>query len=95
MSKPDKQRYAMNLALAAVASQVGLLTTFIIIVSLLLGLWLDARFNTRPLWTVILLVASVPVTLVLMFWIVRRTVSRITPSTTPKQEEQRRGESNS
>lgn len=69
----------MNLTLAAVAGQVGCLTIVIIFAALLGGLWLDNQFGTRPLFIVGLLLVSVPVTLVTMFWVVRQATSRIKP----------------
>lgn len=65
------------MTLAAVAGQVGCITVVIIAVALLAGLWMDNQFGTRPLFLVGLLLGSVPVTLVIMFWVVRQTTSRI------------------
>jgi F0F1-type ATP synthase assembly protein I len=80
MSDPSKKKnaqYAFNLTLAAVAGQVGCLTLIIVLVALFAGLWLDNQFQSKPLFTVILTVASVPVTLVMMFWVVRKATARI------------------
>jgi len=79
LEKKSNQQYVWNLTLAAVVSQVGCLTTVLIIVALLLGLWLDARMGTKPMFTLLFLVGSAPVTLVLMLWIVRRATARIQP----------------
>lgn len=85
--KPKPARYAYNLTLAAVAGQVGCITVFIIALALLAGLWLDNQFGTRPLFLVGLLLASVPVTLITMFWVVRQATSRIqNADTSPKSE---------
>ena len=73
----DEKRYAFNMALAAVTGQVGCLTSLIIIVALLVGLWLDNYLQVRPTFTILLLVLSVPVTLILMLWVVRKTTSQI------------------
>ena len=70
-------QYALNLTLATVAGQVGCLTLVIIFGALVAGMWLDARFDTKPLFTVILLVGSVPVSLISMVKVVLRTTSRI------------------
>lgn len=77
----DRTRYTLNLALAAVASQVGCVTIVIVVVALLGGLWLDNRFDSSPIFLATMLIASVPVTVVLMLWIVRSVTSRIKPST--------------
>jgi F0F1-type ATP synthase assembly protein I len=86
--KSDRKRsqYAFNLTLAAVAGQVGCLTLVIVLVALFGGLWLDNLFGTRPWLTVILMVGSVPVTLVAMFWVVRKATSRMTPGSVQKTE---------
>jgi F0F1-type ATP synthase assembly protein I len=77
--KSDRNRAqrAFNLTLAAVAGQVGCLTLIILLVALFVGLWLDNRFDTRPLFTIILMIGSVPVTLFAMFWVVRTATSKI------------------
>jgi MFS-type transporter involved in bile tolerance (Atg22 family) len=82
-NQPEKNRaqYAFNLTLAAVAGQVGCLTLLIVIAALFGGLWLDSRFQTRPMFTVGLMVLSVPITLVVMFWVVRTTTSRLQAKT--------------
>lgn len=75
----NKKQYSFNLVLAAVSGQVGCLTLVIILIALFGGLLLDRQFDTKPLFTVILMVGSVPVTLVMMFFIVRKATSRIKP----------------
>ncbi len=91
----DRKRYAANLTLAAVAGQVGCLTLVIIFVALFGGLWLDNRFQTRPTFTILLLIGSVPVTLIAMFWVVRQATSRMRPggeaSPEPTEREQEPG----
>ncbi len=80
-SKKPEIQYAKNLALASVAGQVGCFTLVIIFVALIGGLWLDKIFAVRPLFTIVLLVFSVPVTVVMMLWVVRKTTSKIQPVT--------------
>lgn len=71
------RQYALNLTLAAVAGQVGCLTLVIVLSVLFLGLWLDSRMQTKPLFTVALLVLSVPVTVAVMFWVVRAATAKL------------------
>jgi F0F1-type ATP synthase assembly protein I len=78
-SDQNRGQYAFNLTMAAVAGMVGCSTLIIVLAALILGLLLDKNFNTKPLFTVILMIGSVPVTLVIMFWIVRAATSRIKP----------------
>lgn len=91
----NRTQYAFNLTLAAVAGQVGCLTLVIVLAALFGGLWLDNYLQTRPMFTVILMVASIPVTLVLMFWVVKAATSRLQNNKTQvveKQEEEPRGD---
>jgi F0F1-type ATP synthase assembly protein I len=86
--KNDRMQYAFNITLAAVAGQVGCLTLVVIMASLFGGLWLDTQFNTRPLFTILLLIGSIPVTIVAMFWVVRKATSHIKPDTKSSQSEE-------
>jgi F0F1-type ATP synthase assembly protein I len=80
----DRKQYTLNLALAAIAGQVGLVTLLIIVIALMGGLALDKAFDTKPVFTIILMIASVPVTVILMFRIVHAATSRIKPSVKQK-----------
>jgi F0F1-type ATP synthase assembly protein I len=61
---------ALKLTVAGVVGQVGCLTLAIIVVALFAGLWLDAQFDTKPLFALVFVLASVPLTIYLMFRIV-------------------------
>jgi MFS-type transporter involved in bile tolerance (Atg22 family) len=74
---PERKRNWRNLALAGVVGQVGCLTLVIVLGAVLGGLWLDARFQTRPMMTMILVIASIPISLALMFALVRAATARI------------------
>jgi len=101
MSQTDQKegknhsRHTFNLALAAMAGQVGCLTTIIVVTALFAGLWIDSRFNTRPTFTIVLVILSVPLTLAVMLWVVKNITSRIKTATQQKteifQEEANRG----
>ncbi len=73
--KGNHHQRAYNLTIAAVVSQVGCLTIIIIVIGLIGGFWLDAHFNTKPVFTIGLLVVSIPVTLILMLWLVRKATN--------------------
>lgn len=84
--KSKRRQDAFNFTIAVVVGQVGCLTVLIIVLALFAGLSLDNAFGTRPWFTIILLVASVPVTLVAMFAVTRWTTSKmIIPE--PEKEE--------
>jgi F0F1-type ATP synthase assembly protein I len=96
MSETDKQgkknnlQYAYNLTLASIAGQVGCLTLVIVFLALFGGLWLDGRMGSKPMFTIIFLVGSIPVTLFLMFRVVRSATKRIKPiekTETPEEEQ--------
>ena len=80
-----------NLTLAVVAGLVGFLTVVIILVAFLAGRWLDNQFGNDALFTVILMVASVPVTLVVMFWVVRSVTARFAKPPVQNSEQQEEG----
>ena len=63
MSANRPEGVVKNLALAGMMSQVGCVTVVIVVGALLVGLWVDSLFNTRPLFTVGFLLMSIPVSL--------------------------------
>jgi hypothetical protein len=76
-SRKGKKQYWLNLTLAGVAGQVGCVTLVIVLAAVLGGLWLDNRFQTRPVFTLVLIVGSIPVSLIIMLFIVRLVTSKI------------------
>jgi F0F1-type ATP synthase assembly protein I len=74
---PKKKSNRFNLLVAAVTGQVGCLTLVIIFAAVFGGLALDARLDTKPWFTIGLLVVSIPLSLVLMFFVVRKTVAKL------------------
>lgn len=78
---------ALNLTMATFAGQAGCLTIIIILAALFLGLWLDKVFNSaRHVFTFVLVLASIPVTVLVMIWVSRAAISRIKAET--KQDSQ-------
>lgn len=75
--KTDHKQRIFNVVLAVAAAQVGCLTLAIVLVSVLAGLWLDNRLDTKPVLTLVFLVASIPVSVITMLFVVRRTVAKI------------------
>lgn len=82
-SGENRTQVNQGLVLGAVVGQVGCLTLLIVLAALFGGLWLDGVFNTKPILTIILMIASVPVTLVIMFWIVRKATARLQQNRQP------------
>jgi F0F1-type ATP synthase assembly protein I len=82
----NRARNAFNYTLAAVITQVGCLTLVILLGAILGGIWLDGRLGTRPLFTIGLAIASIPVSLVVMLWVVKAATSRIQANQKRKSE---------
>ena len=76
---PDKTgaERALKITVAGVLGQVGCLTLAIIAAAIFGGLWLDTRFDTKPLFVLVLVLASIPLTLYLMVRIVLSVAPRI------------------
>lgn len=82
MSQPETEkkslsRSVMTRYLANVAIQVGCFTFVIVFVALLAGLWLDRVFATKGMFVILLILASVPLTWVFIFWLVKRAKKHI------------------
>jgi F0F1-type ATP synthase assembly protein I len=67
---------AKNLALAGVLSQIGCMTAIIAVAALLGGLWVDSRFNTRPVFAVVFLLLSVPVNVYILVRMAQSTAAQ-------------------
>lgn len=67
----------MNNLLIVLIVQVGIVTLAVILLSLFGGLWLDRTFGTKPLFTLVLLLAGTPLSVLVMLFISRRTLARI------------------
>jgi F0F1-type ATP synthase assembly protein I len=63
--------------LIVLVGQVGCLTLVIILASVMAGLWLDGYFHTTPWFTLALLLAGIPLSVLLMLQVARRTLSRL------------------
>jgi F0F1-type ATP synthase assembly protein I len=83
MSQRFNPEYMRNMALATVAGQAGCSTLVMIFLALFGGLYLDSRLGTHPVFTIGLVMASIPVSLYAMVRMVLAAVSHIdtTPAT--------------
>ncbi len=91
LSGAKRKEVNQGLVLGVVVGQVGCLTLIIVLAALFGGLWLDNHFDTKPMITVGLMIASVPVTLIAMVWIVRRATSRLQATTQKKDQDTSQG----
>jgi F0F1-type ATP synthase assembly protein I len=73
----QKGRSILNTLLVVMIGQVGCLTLIIILASVFGGLWLDQTFGTKPVFTLALLFAGVPVSVFVMLTVARRTLARL------------------
>ncbi len=90
-------QYAINLGMAGIAGQVGCVTLIIVFVALFAGLWLDRLLDSKPVFTILLLLGSAPFSLFLTFWLATRAVKNIKPlppagAQTEKKKEEETGE---
>ena len=88
----DEFRAAVTMTVVWVAG----LTLVIIFVALFAGILLDRFLNSKPLFTIVLTIASIPVTIYATFRVVKAASSRIKPAvkTGHSKEEPHRGEDN-
>ena len=72
----DRRSILRNLLIVLVG-QVGCIALVVILLSVRAGMWLDAHFGTRPLYTLVLLFAGIPLSVWLMLVVARRTLARL------------------
>ncbi len=85
----NRKQKVINLSLAVIAGQVGCLTLVIVIVALLAGLWLDSHLGTKPTFTLVFVLASIPISILSMLFYTRATIKRIkTQPGKPKSDQQ-------
>jgi hypothetical protein len=73
----NKGRGILNTLLIVMIGQVGCLTLVIILASVFGGLWLDNLLGTKPILTLALLFAGIPVSVIVMLLVARRTLARL------------------
>lgn len=77
MGQNRQSDYVRNLALAAVAGQAGCLSVVLVFLALFAGLFLDAQLDTHPVFTIGLVLASVPLSLYAMIRLMLSSVAAI------------------
>ena len=83
----EKGRNILQTLLVVMIGQVGCLTLVIILASVFLGLWLDGMFGTKPMFTLILLFAGIPLSVMLMLFVSRRTLAKLQENQNSKEKE--------
>jgi len=78
MSQPEnRSNNRFNTILATVVGQVGCLTPVILLGALFAGLWLDRQFDTKPLFIILFIVGSAPVSVFVLYRIVRTATAKL------------------
>jgi F0F1-type ATP synthase assembly protein I len=80
--RPDKVTVdygALSSQATRVGLQVGGLTLGIVLVAVFGGIWLDKLFGTKPILTIILVLASAPLSLWLTVRVAKRAVNKKDP----------------
>ena len=67
---------SFNTLLIVLIGQMGCLTLIVIALSVLVGSWLDSVFHTKPILTLALLLAGVPISVILMVFVGRKSLER-------------------
>lgn len=73
----QKGQNILQTLLVVMIGQVGCLTLVIILASIFGGLWLDNMFGTKPVITLVLLFAGIPISVFVMLTVARRTLARM------------------
>jgi hypothetical protein len=82
MNQPDKDNQRRlnanaNLSAMGLAGQIGCVIPLIILAAVLGGVWLDRHFDTGHVLTLLLLLASLPLSIYLTFVMAMRAVKEI------------------
>jgi F0F1-type ATP synthase assembly protein I len=77
MDQDQKRKNMVQTLLIVVIGQVGCLTLAVILASVFGGLWLDNVFGTKPMFTLVLLFAGIPLSVFLMLSISRKALARL------------------
>ena len=92
----SKQQDEFRTAVIMTVVWVAGLTLVVIFVALFAGILLDKLLNTKPLLTILLTIASIPLTIYATFRVVKAATRRIQPAAKKEnsEEELHRGEDN-
>ena len=82
----QKRRSMFQTLLIVVIGQVGCLTFAVILAAVLGGLWLDDQFGTKPVFTLVLLFAGIPLSVILMLFVSRRALERLKEKNAAEEE---------
>jgi F0F1-type ATP synthase assembly protein I len=75
---PERPQYNLSVAVVIIVALGGFLVLALVMGILLLGLTLDRALNTRPLFTIGLMILSAPVSIFVMYRVAMSVISRTT-----------------
>ena len=76
-TKQTNRQNMVYTLLVVMIGQVGCLTIVVILASVFGGVWLDNYFGTKPVFTLVLLFAGIPLSVFLMMFTARKTLARL------------------
>ena len=76
-TKQTNRQNMVYTLLVVMIGQVGCITIAIILASVFGGVWLDKTFGTKPVFTLVLLFAGIPLSVFLMMFTARKTLARL------------------
>jgi len=82
----NRRQEVTNAFLIALVGQVGCLTLVIIVASLLGGFWLDRVLGSRPLFTLLFLLAGTPLSVIAMLVVARRALAKLKTSSQTSED---------
>ena len=89
MSQPEnRSNNRFNTILATVVGQVGCLTPLILLGALFAGLWLDRQLETKPLFTILFIIGSAPISVFVLYRIVRTATAKLKTDNQVKKSEE-------
>jgi F0F1-type ATP synthase assembly protein I len=82
----DQQQINQTALLAGIVGQVGCVTVILIAIAFGAGVLLDNLLGTRPIFTILLLIGSVPVTLYVIVRLSLTATARLQPPAPPAED---------
>jgi F0F1-type ATP synthase assembly protein I len=72
-----KERDEFRVAITSTVIWVAGLTLIVLFAALLLGIWLDRVLGSKPILTIVFILASIPATLFMTFKVVKKATNRL------------------
>lgn len=83
----NNDRNSFNTLVIVLVGQMGCLTLVIIFLTIFAGIWLDNTFHTKPFFTLGLLLAGIPVSVILMIYVGRKSLAKFKSKPNSNQKE--------